>query len=1220
MKKQRNRMIKRFLSVACVFLILFTLTPAFAAGDVSLKTLWVSGPGWIDFAPDVYQYTVQVPYRRGTSGDWELILPDVYAKPNDPTAKVSVAKGSDAIEVTVKSADETESQVYTLTAVGIGQNMYSNGGFENGTTGWSKVAGQLSTTTEEVGYGSSAMRVAPVPVLSPDVAWYPSTLPSLTNGKTYYASAMAKIANDSSIAERVSYYFFEGFTGTSAYHGTSSGSTLYLNKEYQTFGAVLKPSANCTTKQYFTNWGDRGGNPAMVVDDYYLGELVIADIEIVDEEGSIITSVMLPEEGTNSVQLSARAFNQYGNGAGLENETVSEWNLIGSPTGVSLSDSGLLTVDATAAENPELYVEAVIEPGFAGSVQTKVKAITKIIFGNPADSQLSSITINGESLAGFMPTIKNYTVKLPYMYNPENQTAPVPVVEAAAKNEDAEVTISDIDAADGGVVNITVETADGISSTYIINFEVIGKNLYTNGGFENGTTDWKISAGTMEITTDNPAEGSQALLVSGASPDRQWYGDVVLDAGKKYIASSMARMAMADTTYECSNFFDRFSGAIQYYTITGEQKGSGLITLTEEWQSTLAVLKSDSSYTVKNYFSNWGQEPDMVVDAYYIGELIISDILYTGKTEVQIPEANESNASIELTAKMFNQFNNGAGLEDEEIIWELKENYPGVSISNGVLAVTSLAHQGEICVVAKCNVNPSGAQGEYKEEIVIQLNSKNGEASLPRAYNVKADGIVKYEETLEADYDYYHVTNAEEGSTKYQWYQSDDIDGPFTPIPEETGSSLYVTEEIADKYIRVGITPETITGIQGKEVFSNILLKPTLPEAKNVKITGVGAVGQKYKGSYVYYDANGDIEENTEFQWLIGDSADGSFEPIEGETAMEYEIQPGDVDRYIKFRVIPHSVEDSSDETLYLSKAVLCATTPTVNNVKIKNVSKGVYSVEYDYSHLLDIEEGTPQISWTIDGKDAGTDSSVTVTGNKAQTLKVTVTPVASLPPYEGDSKTATYSIKGKETGGGSGGSGAGASLVVVPVPTVKNPVVDIPKKHWADEAISFVTEKGFMDYEANNDFAGDKQISRADFIYFVMKALGAEPGVYSGEFSDVASTDYYAGLLQKAVDMGIISHDEAFYPERNVSRQEVCKILVLAMKAEKAQEADLSIYKDNNYMQNWAKPYIAKAVANKILIGVSENEFSPLGNVTRNQTAVILKRLYEYNNGGEIK
>ena len=45
----------------------------------------------------------------------------------------------------------------------------------------------------------------------------------------------------------------------------------------------------------------------------------------------------------------------------------------------------------------------------------------------------------------------------------------------------------------------------------------------------------------------------------------------------------------------------------------------------------------------------------------------------------------------------------------------------------------------------------------------------------------------------------------------------------------------------------------------------------------------------------------------------------------------------------------------------------------------------------------------------------------------------------------------------------------------------------------------------------------------------------------------------------------------------------------------------------------------LIEAVETGLLKGVSESEFSPLGAITREQTAVILKRLFDYKNGGAL-
>ena len=80
---------------------------------------------------------------------------------------------------------------------------------------------------------------------------------------------------------------------------------------------------------------------------------------------------------------------------------------------------------------------------------------------------------------------------------------------------------------------------------------------------------------------------------------------------------------------------------------------------------------------------------------------------------------------------------------------------------------------------------------------------------------------------------------------------------------------------------------------------------PTAPTANTVAISGSYSVGEKVLGSYIYNDVNGDRESSSLYQWFRSDSLNGSYSAIAGATSIIYQITLDDLNKYIKFEVIP---------------------------------------------------------------------------------------------------------------------------------------------------------------------------------------------------------------------------------------------------------------------------------------------------------------------------
>ena len=702
-----TKKLKKLISIICAVSLMITAAPVFAESDANLKELWVSGPAVIEFDSDIYEYDLLVPYRHNTSnGVWELVFPEVHAIPSDSQATVTIDDESfdDRIEIHVESADETTSKTYTLNFIGIGDNLYYVGDFEGEsikqmnnkivsadetTTYWrtsnSKVTIDITDTASDVKDGSKAMYT----VATGDGWVYGKIKSGLDAGKMYYGMVDAKWSTRYENGGTESYNRLDGTLSAddkaslvNYQGGVNVGTTnkVPLTYSWQRVAFTFTTSQDYDISEFGTTFTPWGTHRSTALDNYYLGELVVSDIVITDEEGNSEFRVNIPEEDQTQLQLSAEILNQHGHGDGLENEEIATWQLIGSPEGVSISDTGLLTIDSTA-QNGDVYVEAIVEPSYSGAVQTKAKGTAKITICDVSASELSEIKINGNSLAGFDSKKKNYSLNFTCTDVAEGDTFTMPVIDVIPNSDSADVEINYPDSVDGGTIEIIVTSEDDITSTYYINMRIIGLNLLENGGFENGTEGWTAEYCTIEETTENPGEGNKSLLITGTNASRGWVPALTLEPNKAYITSAMVRLK-SDGNRESTFYFPKFEGKQVHYNEDGTLKGSSKVELTGRWQKTFAVLKNgDNEWAFNSKYTNWGVEPDMVVDDYYVAELIVSDIIYDGGKLAEIPVTADGESQLNLSVKMLNQLGNTAGLEDESMEWSLKEDYPGVSIS-----------------------------------------------------------------------------------------------------------------------------------------------------------------------------------------------------------------------------------------------------------------------------------------------------------------------------------------------------------------------------------------------------------------------------------------------------------------------------------------------------------------------------------------------------------
>lgn len=1229
------RSIKRFLAVMLVLAFSLTIMPVWAAGDANLAVLYVSGAAVIDFDAEQLEYNVAVPYTY-VPNDFSVKVPTVTAIPSDKDAEVDIAY-PDSVEngvitVTVTAADGVAQKEYRLNLKSVGANLYEDGGFEEGKSKWESVAATLTAVTEGAFAGNYAMQVE-----RPDAfgRYNAKTKPALSANKSYIASNVVKLGPDAT--EYTTYDSYSGYsesTGSISYfYGDATkrdNSKITITSDWQRTFTLLDTIDSHSVDNYYTKWA---GEPTIVVDEYYIGEVVVAEVEIKDDMGSKTIAVERLNEENNEICLQATVYNQFKNNLKMDEVSIAGWELIGEHEGVTIdAETGVLTVTPDAVAPGEVTVAAYAEPSYTGAAQSKAKGIAKVKILEEVDrsgAELSDVTVGGLSIPQFNPKTTSYQVKVPYKYVPNKfTTIDMPEIKAYPKDPEAQVEITPPDSVDGGTAKIKVTSPDGlIEKEYNLSLKLVGKNMYADGGFEQDRTWRGTGAITLTRTTEDKFAGDYSMKVERT--DNGYYTSWEKPSfaeNKVYIASSVVKTASGVNPYDTYNTFGNFKdehGIITYWNADGTT-GSRILTVNNNWQRTFATVKTVASAPIENYYTRWAADGTILIDEYYIGELVIVDLDYEGDKIITIPSADNAIQSIPIHVTLKNQFGSKIGFSDEIIELELCDDYTGVRTEGKNLIITDRATEGTIRVRAKCTPAWNSEQGTVANSFDFTLVSQENVRNIPQVKEATITGMVVNGETLTADYYYYHANNVDEGASIYKWLYSDTGTSGWTEIKDEfgeicSGTTYTVTEKYAQKYICFEVTPVAEDGTAGAARKSNVLMKPVPPTAENITVTGTRAVGQILTGTYVYSDRNGDAENGTTLQWLIGDSEKGAFTPIDGETGDTYKIRPEDVDKYIIFKVVPKTdTKPQTNTAEFTSKPLLCATTPKVSNVTIKSLNVNTYKVNYNYTHENGIEEGESIIKWYLNDRCVGEGYMLNLSGVLGGKLTVEVTPVAVLAPEKGPVQKAKFTTaSGQNAGGGTVVSGGGSSSAPKPVaPKDEDTNTQVPsvKSHWAAEAAEFVKENGIMTDVAENDFGYEKVVTRSEFIYYVIKTAKLPETQYKGGFDDVSADDVYANALQTAVDRGIISEDILFNPNRQVSREEICKILVKTLDLEHEQEYNISKFTDEQSVAVWARGFVAKTVSAGLLLGVSENEFSPKGFVTRAQTAVIMKRIHDFN------
>ncbi len=207
-------------------------------------------------------------------------------------------------------------------------------------------------------------------------------------------------------------------------------------------------------------------------------------------------------------------------------------------------------------------------------------------------------------------------------------------------------------------------------------------------------------------------------------------------------------------------------------------------------------------------------------------------------------------------------------------------------------------------------------------------------------------------------------------------------------------------------------------------------------------------------------------------------------------------------------------------------------------------------------------------------------------------------------------------------SGGGNGGSGnpgGGGSSISPgedPESTTQTPEFSDITGHWAQEQITRMAEEGIVNGMGDGTFQPDGSLTRAQFAAMLVKALGLPLGEGNGGFSDVSQSDWFAPYTVAAQRAGIIRgyEDGSFQPDREISREEMAKLLRAACATQELYEdlADIRIFSDWEEIALWAAESVQAVVGFGLMQGMDDGTFAPASGATRAQAAVVLCRLLD--------
>ncbi|WP_246096495.1 alpha/beta hydrolase-fold protein [Paenibacillus sinopodophylli] len=176
----------------------------------------------------------------------------------------------------------------------------------------------------------------------------------------------------------------------------------------------------------------------------------------------------------------------------------------------------------------------------------------------------------------------------------------------------------------------------------------------------------------------------------------------------------------------------------------------------------------------------------------------------------------------------------------------------------------------------------------------------------------------------------------------------------------------------------------------------------------------------------------------------------------------------------------------------------------------------------------------------------------------------------------------------------------------------------DIPAAHWAKRAIEVLASKQIVSGTTRDEFAPNRQVTRAEFAALLVRSLGLKEQAGSvNPFADVSESSWYHSAVVTAYQNGIIkgSSKDRFSPLATITREEMAVMIFNAYQvnhqADAVNDVDLlGRFKDSGQIHKWAANELRFAVQMKLIQGKDDVTLAPLATATRAEAAQIIYNL----------
>jgi beta-N-acetylhexosaminidase len=201
-------------------------------------------------------------------------------------------------------------------------------------------------------------------------------------------------------------------------------------------------------------------------------------------------------------------------------------------------------------------------------------------------------------------------------------------------------------------------------------------------------------------------------------------------------------------------------------------------------------------------------------------------------------------------------------------------------------------------------------------------------------------------------------------------------------------------------------------------------------------------------------------------------------------------------------------------------------------------------------------------------------------------------------------------------------GAVLGSVLVWAGSAAAEERFTDLQHSKWAEDGITYMSERGTVAGYGNGKFMPERQVTRAQAVTFMVRELYPQELQKEADggmtYTDVPKNHPFYLEIAIAAKQGLASGfpDSTFHPDAPMSRAETAAFLTRAYSLVKGQQPVTL----TDTAKHWAAAPILIMSSNGLIGGYSDGTYRPDRSVTRAEFAVFMSRVIRFERQGAIQ